>query len=246
MSATPVPLSVLDLSPLVSGGTAAEALRNTIDLARHAEQAGYLRYWLAEHHLTRGVAGSAPAVLIGLVAAATSRIRVGSGAVLLGHQTPLSVVEQFGVIDALHPGRIDLGLGRSGQRRAEALKELAEGEVPLVPAARVDSRAVDGLLIPAPFSFAHLLCSPKFAVLGRLLQQPGAQSPDFAEQVDELLALFAGTARPDGVEVHASPGEGADVQVRRSGPFVPTPGRRLVTAVGRHPARAGDLRPDPR
>lgn len=214
MSAAPVPLSVLDLSPLVSGGTAAEALVNTIDLARRTEEAGYLRYWLTEHHLARGVAGSAPAVLIGLVAAATSRIRVGSGAVLLGHQTPLSVVEQFGVIDALYPGRIDLGLGRSGQRRADAIKELAaEGSTPPVAQPPVEARVVDGLLIPPPFSFAHLLGSPKFAVLGRLLQQPGAQSPDFAEQVDELLAIFGGTFRPEGVEVHATPGEGADVQV---------------------------------
>ncbi|MDA0634441.1 LLM class flavin-dependent oxidoreductase, partial [Nonomuraea sp. MCN248] len=112
-------LSILDLAPVVSGGTVGDALRRTLDLARRAEEFGYRRYWLAEHHFAPGVASSAPAVLIALVAAATSTIRVGSGAVQLGHQTPLSAVEQFGLIDALHPGRIDLGIGRSGQRRAE-------------------------------------------------------------------------------------------------------------------------------
>lgn len=116
-----VPLSILDLAPVVSGSTPAEALRNTVDLARTAERIGYRRYRLAEHHFAPGVASSAPAVLVALVAAATSTIRVGSGAVQLGHQTPAAVVEQSGTIDALYPGRIDLGLGRSGQRRTEAL-----------------------------------------------------------------------------------------------------------------------------
>jgi luciferase family oxidoreductase group 1 len=111
-------LSVLDLVPIVSGSDAAGALHNTIDLARHTEAAGYQRYWIAEHHLNPGVAGTSTPIVILLVAGATSTIRVGSGAVQLGHQTPLSVVEQFGLIDALHPGRIDLGLGRSTFRRA--------------------------------------------------------------------------------------------------------------------------------
>jgi luciferase family oxidoreductase group 1 len=106
---TNIPLSILDLAPIVSGGTPGEALRNTLDLAQHAEEFGYHRYWLAEHHLAQGVASSAPQVLIALVAAATSRIRVGSGAVQTGHWTPLAIVEQFGTIDALFPGRIDLG-----------------------------------------------------------------------------------------------------------------------------------------
>jgi luciferase family oxidoreductase group 1 len=114
-------LSVLDLSPVVSGGTPAQALRNTIDLARHAERLGYRRYWLAEHHLTPGVAATSPAVLIAAVAAATREIRVGSGAVLLGYYPPLLVAEQFGTLANLHPGRIDLGLGRSGAVRAADL-----------------------------------------------------------------------------------------------------------------------------
>jgi alkanesulfonate monooxygenase SsuD/methylene tetrahydromethanopterin reductase-like flavin-dependent oxidoreductase (luciferase family) len=203
-----VPLSILDLAPIVAGGTVRDALRNTIDLARRAEEAGYHRYWLAEHHLALGVASSAPAVLIGLVAAATGRIRVGSGAVQLGHQTPLAVVEQFGTLDALHPGRIDLGLGRSGQRRAEVAKA-ASAPPPVREAA-----LVDGLLIPRPYSFASLAKSPLFALYGALLQQPGAESPDFADQVDEITALLAGTYRsPEGHEAHAVPGEGAEPQV---------------------------------
>ncbi|MET1072019.1 MAG: LLM class flavin-dependent oxidoreductase [Umezawaea sp.] len=117
-------LSVLDLSPVVSGGTAAQALRNTLDLARAVERFGYRRYWVAEHHLTPGVASTSPAVLIGAVAAATETIRVGSGAVLIGYYPPLLVAEQFGTLAALHPGRIDLGLGRSGAARSAELAKL--------------------------------------------------------------------------------------------------------------------------
>jgi alkanesulfonate monooxygenase SsuD/methylene tetrahydromethanopterin reductase-like flavin-dependent oxidoreductase (luciferase family) len=98
-------------------------------------------------------------VLIALVAAATSRIRVGSGAVQVGHQTGLSVVEQFGTIDALYPARLDLGLGRSGQRRAEAVKALGQPK----PAVSKQSEVVNGLLIPPPFDFSKLIVSPKFA-----------------------------------------------------------------------------------
>jgi alkanesulfonate monooxygenase SsuD/methylene tetrahydromethanopterin reductase-like flavin-dependent oxidoreductase (luciferase family) len=113
-----VPLSVLDLVPVASGSTAAEAVHNSIDLARRVEALGYHRYWFAEHHLNPGVAGTAPAVMIGLAAAATRAIRVGSAGVQLGHRTPLSVVEEFGLLDCAYPGRLDLGLGRSqGARR---------------------------------------------------------------------------------------------------------------------------------
>ncbi|GIG88445.1 MsnO8 family LLM class oxidoreductase [Plantactinospora endophytica] len=209
---SPTPLSVLDLSPVPSGGTVGDALRNTVDLARRAEQFGYRRYWLAEHHFAAGVASAAPAVLIGQVAAATSALRVGSGAVQLGHQTALAVVEQFGTLDALFPGRIDLGLGRSGQRRVEAVRELAAGGPE--PAHRAGPQVVDGLLIPAPFSFAKLLTSPRFALYSALLQQPGAESPDFADQVGDILALLRGEYRDEsGLDAHAVPGEGADLQV---------------------------------
>jgi luciferase family oxidoreductase group 1 len=108
-----VPLSILDLSPIVEGGTAAGALRNSIDLARHAERLGYRRYWIAEHHNMAGVATAATAVVIGQIAAATSSIRVGAGGIMLPNHAPLVVAEQFGTLEALFPGRIDLGLGRA-------------------------------------------------------------------------------------------------------------------------------------
>jgi luciferase family oxidoreductase group 1 len=106
-------LGVLDQSPVPEGSTAPEALKNTIELAQHADRLGYTRYWLAEHHNHPGLAGPAPEVLIAAVAAATERIRVGSGGVMLPHYAPLKVAEQFKVLEALHPGRIDLGLGRA-------------------------------------------------------------------------------------------------------------------------------------
>ena len=117
-----VPLSILDLAPISEGSDASSALRNTVDLAQHAEQWGYKRYWIAEHHFV-AVASSSPAVLIGQIAAATERIRVGAAAVQLGQTTAIAVVENFGMLEAFHPGRIDLGVGRSGQRRREAFKE---------------------------------------------------------------------------------------------------------------------------
>src|ERR1700742_3395763 len=107
------PLTVLDLVPISSGSTARQALHNSIDLAQQAESLGYTRYWVAEHHLNPGVAGTSPAVVLALTAAQTSSIRLGSGAVQMGHRTALATVEEFGLIDAVHPGRIDLGLGRS-------------------------------------------------------------------------------------------------------------------------------------
>ncbi len=108
-----IPLSVLDLSPIVRGGTAAQALANTLDLARHAERLGFHRYWLAEHHNMAGIASSATAVVIGHVAAGTSTIRVGAGGVMLPNHAPLVIAEQFGTLESLFPGRIDLGLGRA-------------------------------------------------------------------------------------------------------------------------------------
>ena len=108
-----VPLSVLDLAPIVQGGNAAQAFRDTLDLARHAEQLGYRRYWLAEHHGMPGIASAATAVVIGHVAAGTSSIRVGAGGIMLPNHAPLVIAEQFGTLASLFPGRIDLGLGRA-------------------------------------------------------------------------------------------------------------------------------------
>ena len=106
-------LSVLDLSPIVEGSDAAQSLRNTLDLARHAERLGYQRYWLAEHHNMPGIASAATAVVIGHVAGGTSTIRVGAGGIMLPNHAPLVIAEQFGTLAALYPGRIDLGLGRA-------------------------------------------------------------------------------------------------------------------------------------
>ena len=107
------PLSVLDLAPVATGSTVAEALRNSVDLARHVERLGYLRHWVAEHHNMPGIASSAPAVLIAHLAEATTTMRVGSGGVMLPNHAPLVIAEQFGMLEALHPGRIDLGIGRA-------------------------------------------------------------------------------------------------------------------------------------
>jgi luciferase family oxidoreductase group 1 len=108
-----IPVSVLDLAPVKEGGTVAETFRETLDLARHVESWGYRRFWLAEHHNIAGIASSATAVLIGHVAGGTKIIRVGSGGVMLPNHAPLMVAEQFGTLEALHPGRIDLGIGRA-------------------------------------------------------------------------------------------------------------------------------------
>ncbi|AZN39344.1 LLM class flavin-dependent oxidoreductase [Paenibacillus albus] len=120
-----VPLSVLDLAPVIEGATPADAFRNTLELAQHAEQLGYNRYWLAEHHNMAGIASSATSVVIGYVAGGTKRIRVGSGGIMLPNHAPLVIAEQFGTLESMFPGRIDLGLGRapgSDQTTARALR----------------------------------------------------------------------------------------------------------------------------
>ena len=109
----PPPLSVLDLAPIVEGATAADALGNSLDLAKHVERLGYRRFWLAEHHNAVGIASAATAVVIAHVAAGTSTIRVGAGGIMLPNHAPILIAEQFGTLESLHPGRIDLGLGRA-------------------------------------------------------------------------------------------------------------------------------------
>ena len=131
-----IPLSILDLAPIVEGGTAAQALHNAADLARHAERWGFARYWLAEHHNMPGIASAATSVAIAHVAAATSSIRVGAGGIMLPNHAPLVIAEQFGTLDALHPGRIDLGLGRApgtDPLTAHALRRTLGGSVDSFP-----------------------------------------------------------------------------------------------------------------
>ncbi|TCP69622.1 luciferase family oxidoreductase group 1 [Baia soyae] len=110
-------ISVLDLSPVLKGGTPRDSFRHSLELARHAEQLGYHRYWFAEHHNMPGIASSATSVLIGHIAAGTQKIRVGSGGIMLPNHSPLIIAEQFGTLESLFPGRIDLGLGRSFGKR---------------------------------------------------------------------------------------------------------------------------------
>ena len=207
------PLSVLDLSPVPAGGTAGDALRNSIDLAQVAERAGYHRYWVAEHHLTPGVASSSTPVLVALIAAATSTIRVGSGAVQLPYTPPLQVAEQFGTVAAVHPRRVDLGLGRFDLHKIRALirsgQAAARGGGPPVPPPRV----VDGLLIPSPGRFAGDLSL--FGALGALLGfSADDPAPDYDEQVGAILDHLAGrSTRPDGQPLQVLPALGADLEV---------------------------------
>lgn len=232
-----IPLAALDLIPVSSGSNQAEAIRNTIDLARAAEEFGYTRYWFAEHHLNPGVIGVSPALAISLVAGATSTIRLGSAGVQVGHRTPLSVVEEFGLLNSLHPGRLDLGVGRSLARPAPSGDgpvssggERTAKPVPVAAGAAAagaayqgqgggavhadDERTENGLLLPKRFDFTKLLGSSRLGLTLSLLQQPGAYAPPYDEQIDELLGLLGGTYRSaDGLEAHAYPGEGAAVEV---------------------------------
>ena len=122
-----LPLSVLDVAPIVAGGTPGESLRNSLDLARQAERLGYTRYWVAEHHNLSGIASAATAVVIAHLAQSTTRIRVGAGGVMLPNHAPLVIAEQFGTLEALHPGRIDLGLGRAPGTDRVTLRALRGG-----------------------------------------------------------------------------------------------------------------------
>src|ERR1700756_1055266 len=131
-----IPFSVLDLSPIVQEGTAADAFRNTLDLARHAERLGYRRYWLAEHHNMPGIASAATSRVIGHVAGGTSTIRVGAGGIMLPNHSPLVIAEQFGTLESLFPGRIDLGLGRApgtDPLTTRALRRTLSGDVDNFP-----------------------------------------------------------------------------------------------------------------
>jgi luciferase family oxidoreductase group 1 len=122
-----VPFSVLDLAPVLAGATAADAFRNSLDLAQHAERWEYRRYWLAEHHNMPGVASAATSVVIGFIASGTSTIRVGAGGVMLPNHAPLVIAEQFGTLESLYPGRIDLGLGRAPGTDQNTMRALRRG-----------------------------------------------------------------------------------------------------------------------
>src|ERR1041385_3501530 len=135
-----IPFSILDLSPILVGSDASQSFRNSLDLARHAERWGYRRYWLADHHGRTGIGSAATAVLIGHVAGGTSTIRVGAGGIMLPNHSPLVIAEQFGTLESLYPGRIDLGLGRApggGPAALRALRRDPDGSAGVVlPASR--------------------------------------------------------------------------------------------------------------
>ena len=124
-----ISLSILDQSPVIEGGTAMEAIVRTVRLAQEAEKWGYQRFWVAEHHHTYSLAGSSPEVLLGYVAAKTSRIRIGSGGIMLPHYSAYKVAENFRVLEALAPGRVDLGLGRAPGGMPIATRALQEGKI---------------------------------------------------------------------------------------------------------------------
>jgi alkanesulfonate monooxygenase SsuD/methylene tetrahydromethanopterin reductase-like flavin-dependent oxidoreductase (luciferase family) len=217
MSPVRVPLAVLDLVPITSGSDAGEALRSTVDLAQRTEDFGYRRYWFAEHHLNPGVAGTSPAVLIALVAAATQHIRLGSGGVQSGHRTALSVVEEFGLIEALYPGRLDLGIGRSGDRnflRDRQAPTTGGNDPSHTTPDRTRRFTENGLLIPEKASMGHLLKSPRLKLNSDLLQQRNAEAADYGDLVGDVLGLLRGTYRsPGGLDPHPVPGQGADVEL---------------------------------
>ena len=209
-----IPISVLDLSPILKGGTPAEAFRNTLDLARHAEKWGYRRYWLAEHHGMPGVASAATAVVIGYVAGGTSTIRVGAGGIMLPNHAPLVIAEQFGTLESLYPGRIDLGLGRApgtDQSTARALRrqlvnsddQFPQDVLELQAYFRTAApgqvvRAVPGAGLDVPI---WLLGSSLFsAKLAALLGLPYAFASHFApDNLMAALALYRGEFRPSKV-----------------------------------------------
>jgi luciferase family oxidoreductase group 1 len=205
-----IPFSILDLSPILEGSDAAQSFRNTLDLARHAEGLGYRRYWLAEHHGMQGIASAATAVLIGHVAGGTSTIRVGAGGIMLPNHSPLVIAEQFGTLESLYPGRIDLGLGRapgSNQLTARALRRTLASDPNQFPDDVIELmgyfsaeqrhavRAVPGAGLHVPI---WILGSSLYgAQVAAALGLPYAFASHFApEQMMQAITLYRATFRP--------------------------------------------------
>jgi len=207
------PLSVLDLSPILAGGTPADAFRRSLDLARHVEHRGYLRYWLAEHHSMPGIASAATAVVMAHVAGGTSTIRVGSGGIMLPNHPPLVVAEQFGTLASLYPGRIDLGLGRApgaNQATARALRreisedgsefprqlnELRAFLQPVHPDAQVRAVPGEGMDIPIWLLGSSGYSAQLAGQLGLPFAFAGQFAPDY---MLPALQLYRDAFRPSG------------------------------------------------
>src|SRR5215218_5224993 len=204
-----VPLSVLDLAPIVEGSDAGQALHNSADLARHAEGLGYRRFWMAEHHSMPGIASAATAVALAYVGTQTSTIRIGAGGIMLPNHAPLTIAEQFGTLESLYPGRIDLGLGRApgtDQAAAYALRRNLASDENQFPrdvmelqaffrgeGGRVRAIPGEGLNIPL-----WILGSSLFgAQLAAMLGLPYAFASHFAPQMlDEAIRVYRETFRP--------------------------------------------------
>ncbi|SEB20875.1 LLM class flavin-dependent oxidoreductase [Variovorax sp. YR216] len=205
-----VPFSILDLSPIVEGGDAAQSFRNSLSLAQHGEKLGFRRYWLAEHHGMPGIASAATAVLLAFVGAGTSTIRIGAGGVMLPNHSPLVIAEQFGTLESLYPGRIDLGLGRapgSDQRTAQALRRDLQTDSDRFPQdvielmdfmskePRQPVRAVPGMGLEVP---VWILGSSTFgAQLAAHLGLPYAFASHFApQQLMQAIRIYRETFKP--------------------------------------------------
>jgi luciferase family oxidoreductase group 1 len=206
-----VPLSVLDLSPIIQGGDASLALKNSLDLARHAESWGFRRYWVAEHHNMPGIASAATSVVIAHIAGGTRTIRVGAGGIMLPNHAPLVIAEQFGTLEALFPGRIDLGVGRApgtDQRTALALRRTLNGDIENFPQDVLELiaylgdprpgqpvRAVPGQGSKVP---VWMLGSSLYgAQLAAALGLPYAFASHFApEQLTQALEIYRAQFRP--------------------------------------------------
>ena len=226
-----IPFSVLDLCPIVEGGNAAQAFRNALDLAQHVEQWGYQRYWVAEHHSIRGVASAATSVVIAHVGAGTKRIRIGAGGIMLPNHPPIVIAEQFGTLESLYPGRIDLALGRapgSDQATSQALRrpptagddfpqdvgELLHWFAPEQPGQRVAAVSGAGLSIPV-WILGSSTWGAQFAAINGF---PYAFASHFApQQMMQALDLYRKRFQPSqwldkpyaalGVNIIAAPTE---------------------------------------
>jgi len=206
-----IPFSVLDLAPVAQGSTPAEALRNSLNLAQHAERLGFRRFWLAEHHNTKGIASAATAVVIGYVAGGTRSIRVGSGGVMLPNHAPLVIAEQFGTLASLYPDRIDLGLGRApgtdaltaralrrdpstrAEQFAHDVQELQAYFAPAVEGQQLRAIPGEGLKVPL-----WILGSSLYgAQLAALLGLPHAFASHFApDDMTRALEVYRATFEP--------------------------------------------------
>jgi luciferase family oxidoreductase group 1 len=208
-----IKLSLLDLVPVVEGSNVGEALANAADLAQHAEKLGFARYWVAEHHGMKGIASAATSVVIGHIAAATKAIRVGAGGIMLPNHSPLVIAEQFGTLDALYPGRIDLGLGRapgSDMRVAQAIRRTLDSDPNAFPRDCVELQsyfADDGRtgISATPGAGAdvqlYILGSSLYgAQVAALLGLPFAFASHFAPQMlDEALHIYRSHFKPSAV-----------------------------------------------